>query len=383
MHGASIHRGWGCGSQAVSTPDPHRNDIMYIIGSGVDPVRKAPAPARVQSSRRSALPYRHNRRVTSESTVPDLADTLRHRPTVRLGGDVDPGWHDTLAAWARSHGLEVTDGDATLTITTDPGQAASAAWVHSPFAGVERLAPALSDDVLLTRTTGTMPGRIAEYVLAWVLAERWQVARYLAQSTTATWDASNPPVPTGRRTAVVAGTGAVGAAIARTLATLGYRVVGLSRTGRADDAFDVVLPLAEATSGTAAHVAQVFDPAQADVLVLALPHTLQTDGLITPGLLRAFERVHLVNIGRGSAVRTATLLDALDSGRVRHATLDVVEREPLEASSPLWRRADVTLTPHVSGLTLASDVVAGLDAALTAIRAGSRPASAVARERGY
>ncbi|WP_285104741.1 NAD(P)-dependent oxidoreductase [Promicromonospora sp. MEB111] len=330
--------------------------------------------------------------MTSRSVVPDLADTLRRRPTVRLGDDVDPGWRDALTAWARSHGLEVTDGDATLAITTDPGQVVNAAWVHSPFAGVEHLAPALPDDVLLTRTTGTMPGRIAEYVLTWVLAERWQVARYLAQSTTATWDASKPPASPDRRTAVVVGTGAMGAAIAGTLATLGYRVVGLSRTGRPARAFDAVLPLAQAfdatspeptTSRAPSPTEQVFDTAQADVLVLALPHTPQTDGLITPGLLRAFERVHLVNIGRGSAVRTATLLDALDSGRVRHATLDVVEREPLEASSPLWRRPDVTITPHVSGLTLPSDVVAGLDAALTAIRAGARPESAVARDRGY
>ncbi|MFJ3406947.1 NAD(P)-dependent oxidoreductase [Promicromonospora sp. NPDC090134] len=341
-----------------------------------------------------------------EPAVPDLADTLRRRPTVRLGADVDPGWHDALAGWARSNGLEVTDGDATVAITTDPTQAVRAAWVHSPFAGVEHLAPALPDGVVLTRTTGTMPGRIAEYVLTWVLAERWHVARYLAQSTTATWDASNPPASPDRREAAVVGTGAIGTAIARTLATLGYRVVGLSRTGRPDDAFDAVLPLADAfgataraataRAATAEHAApgapvpgapgataQVFDAARADVLVLALPHTPRTDGLVTPALLRAFERVHLVNIGRGSAVRTATLLDALDTGRLRHATLDVVEREPLEPSSPLWRRPDVTITPHVSGLTLPSDVVAGLDAALTAIRAGARPASAVARERGY
>ncbi|MFI2364252.1 NAD(P)-dependent oxidoreductase [Promicromonospora sp. NPDC019610] len=328
-----------------------------------------------------------NHTVGTDPEIVDLAATLRRRPTVRLGADVDPGWHDALSRWARSNGLEVTDTDATLAVTTDPTQAVRAAWVHSPFAGVEHLAPALPDDVVLTRTTGTMPGRIAEYVLTWVLAERWQAARYLALSTTATWDASNPPASPERREAAVVGTGAMGAAIARTLATLGYRVVGLSRTGRPDDAFDAVLPLAEAfgaaTPATPATTEQAFDAACTDVLVLALPHTPQTDGLVTPALLRAFERVHLVNIGRGSAVRTTTLLNALDTGRLRHATLDVVEQEPLEASSPLWRRPDVTITPHVSGLTLPSDVVAGLDVALTAIRAGSRPASAVARDRGY
>lgn len=173
------------------------------------------------------------------------------------------------------------------------------------------------------------------------------------------------------------GTGAMGTARGRTLATFGYRVVGLSRSGRPDDAFDAVLPLAKACDMS------VFDGSQADVVVLALPHTAQTAGLITPEVLQTFDAVHLLNIGRGSAVDTTTLLGALATGRVRHATLDVTEQEPLGPSSPLWRRPDVTITPHVSGLTLPSDVVTSLDAALSQIRAGVRPASAVARERGY
>jgi glyoxylate/hydroxypyruvate reductase A len=127
----------------------------------------------------------------------------------------------------------------------------------------------------------------------------------------------------------------------------------------------------------------VFDGSRANVLVLALPHTAQTDGLITAELLQAFDAVHLVNIGRGSAIRATTLLDALDSGRVRHATLDVAEHEPLDPSSPLWRRPDVTITPHVSGVTLPSDVVSSLNAALDQVRAGVRPTSAVAPDRGY
>ncbi|MFD6141011.1 NAD(P)-dependent oxidoreductase [Promicromonospora sp. NPDC060271] len=315
--------------------------------------------------------------MTSVHAVHELAEALLARPTVRLGDDVEPAWRDAIAAWARANGLELTRDAATLAITTRPAHAAGASWVHSPFAGVEHLAPALPDQVLLTRTTGTMPLRIAEYVLTWVLAERWQTARYVADSATATWDPSNPPVPPARDGAVVIGTGAVGRAIARTLAAVGHRVTGLSRSGRPDDAFDVVLPLAELGRTPA------LDASGADVLVLALPHTPQTAGMITPELLGAFDGVHLVNIGRGSAVRTDTLLGAIATGHVRHATLDVTEEEPLGASSPLWRRPEITVTPHVSGLTLPSDVVVGLDAALTEIRAGVRPASAVTPGLGY
>ena len=315
--------------------------------------------------------------MTSEPAILALADTLRDHPTVRLGDEIELAWHDALVTWAHSRGLRVTDHDATLAITTKPAQAAHASWVHSPFAGVEHLAPALPGDVLLTRTTGTMPRRIGEYVLTWVLAERWQTARYLADSASAVWDPADPPGPPVRDGAVVVGTGAMGQAIARALAAVGHHVAGLSRSGRPHDAFDVVLPLAQVRDMS------VFDGSRADVLVLALPHTAQTDGLITAGLLQAFDAVHLVNIGRGSAIRATTLLDALDSGRVRHATLDVAEQEPLDPSSPLWRRPDVTITPHVSGVTLPSDVVSSLDAALDQVRAGVRPVSAVVLDRGY
>ncbi|GAA4711508.1 Phosphoglycerate dehydrogenase [Promicromonospora umidemergens] len=315
--------------------------------------------------------------MTSELTIHDLAGVLRTRPTVHLGDDVVPGWRGALATWALAHGLEIAERDATLAITARPDRTAGAAWVHSPYAGIEHLASALPDDVLLTRTTGTMPQRIAEYVLAWVLAERWQTARYLADSASGTWDPADPPAPPGRNGAVVIGTGTMGQAIARALAATGHRVTGLSRSGRPDDAFDDVLPFAQA------HDAPAPGGSGTDVVVLALPHTAQTAGLITPQLLRAFDGVHLVNIGRGSAIRTDTLLHALDTGRVRHATLDVTEQEPLGPSSPLWRRPDVTITPHISGRTLPSDVVAALDEALTQIRAGVRPASAAARDRGY
>ena len=315
--------------------------------------------------------------MTSELTMHRLASKLRTDPTVHLGDDVEPDWRDALAAWARSHGLEMTDRDATLAITTRPDHATGAAWVHSPYAGIEHLTPVLPGDVLLTRTTGTMPERIAEYVLAWVLAERWQTARYLADSASGTWDPTDPPTPPDRNGAVVIGTGTMGRAIARALAAIGHRATGLSRSGRPDDAFDDVLPFAQA------HDAPALDGSGTDVVVLALPHTPETDGLITTELLRAFDGVHLINIGRGSAIRTDTLLNALDTGRIRHATLDVTEQEPLDPSSPLWRRADVTVTPHISGLTLPSDVVAALEAALERIQAGVRPTSAAVRERGY
>jgi phosphoglycerate dehydrogenase-like enzyme len=89
---------------------------------------------------------------------------------------------------------------------------------------------------------------------------------------------------------------------------------------------------------------------QADVVVLAVPHTPQTEGLINPERLTRFRRTaYLVNIGRGPILQLDALNDALEAGLLRGAALDVFETEPLPAEHPLWRRQDVLITPHVAG----------------------------------
>ena len=91
----------------------------------------------------------------------------------------------------------------------------------------------------------------------------------------------------------------------------------------------------------------------------------------------------LINVGRGKVVDESVLPEALDAGWLRGAALDVFETEPLPASSPLWDRADVMVSPHVAGLTTITGAINSFLESLASIERGERPIGLVDRERGY
>jgi phosphoglycerate dehydrogenase-like enzyme len=89
---------------------------------------------------------------------------------------------------------------------------------------------------------------------------------------------------------------------------------------------------------------------EADFVVLTVPHTPETEGMIDSRRLRSMRpSAVLVNVGRGATVRLDDLVGALDAGELAGAALDVFETEPLPATHPLWSRTNVIITPHVAG----------------------------------
>jgi D-isomer specific 2-hydroxyacid dehydrogenase-like protein/RibD domain-containing protein len=89
---------------------------------------------------------------------------------------------------------------------------------------------------------------------------------------------------------------------------------------------------------------------QVDWLILALPLTRETEGMIDGAILDVMRpTARLVNVGRGKLVDEAALIDALQSGRLRGAALDVFVSEPLDQGSPLWSMESVIVSPHMSG----------------------------------
>ncbi len=142
------------------------------------------------------------------------------------------------------------------------------------------------------------------------------------------------------QTMVVVGLGAIGHHIARMGQALGLRVVGVRRSPRrADDPVDELLPPSELAAALP----------RCDWLALACPLTDETRRLIgAEAIARLKPGARIINVARGEVVDEAAMIEALRSGQLGGAYLDVFEQEPLPAESPLWDLPNVIISPHNS-----------------------------------
>lgn len=248
-------------------------------------------------------------------------------------------------------------------------------WVQSTGAGVDAwLQPVeLSRDIVLTRTPESFGPMIAEWALSRALAFVTRIVELAADQRARRWAPSDVGTLRGTH-AVVVGTGDVGTHVGRLFAALGCRVSGVSRTGKGDAAVF-------STMHTVEQLAQVVR--DADWVILTLPLTPVTRGLVNEEVLRACGGAVLMNAGRGAVIDESLLPRALSEGWIRGAALDVFEVEPLPDASPLWDDARVMISPHVSGLTTIDGAVAGFLENLAAFERGELPRWIVDRERGY
>jgi phosphoglycerate dehydrogenase-like enzyme len=216
-------------------------------------------------------------------------------------------------------------------------------WIHTTAAGADGLiVPAVRERrVVLTSSVGIHTVGLPEHVMALVLAFARRLHVAIRQQAARRWDrAAVVGDEIQGKTLGILGLGAIGRAVAQRAAAFGMRVIGTRRT-----------PVA------VAHVERVLGPQatdevlrEADYLVIVLPLTPQTEGLIDARALRLMKRsAVLINVGRGKVVREADLIAALQEGTIAGAGLDVFEREPLPADSPLYGMENVIITPHTSG----------------------------------
>ena len=176
------------------------------------------------------------------------------------------------------------------------------------------------------------------------------------------------------RTVAVLGIGRIGGAAARALAALRFKVLGWSRTPRAIEGVECH----HGADGLQAVLAR------AQIVVGLLPLTASTERLFDRRFFAQLpEGAHFINAGRGRQLVPDDLLAALDSGRLRGATLDVFPREPLPEDSPLWTDPRVIVTPHVAGMVMPRSAAAYVVAQIRSFEAGAALANLVERERGY
>jgi phosphoglycerate dehydrogenase-like enzyme len=175
-------------------------------------------------------------------------------------------------------------------------------------------------------------------------------------------------------TLCVVGLGDIGRAIARTARGLGMTVIGVTRGGK---------PVAEAER---VYPTRAMRPAlaRADFVVLTVPLTPQTRGLVSARELAAMKpSAWLVNIGRGPLVDEGALVAALRGRRIGGAVLDVFDEEPLPPRHPLWALDNVAITPHVSGPSIPAEIAPIFNDNLRRYLAGRPLRHVVDRARGY
>lgn len=244
----------------------------------------------------------------------------------------------------------------------------------SLWAGVEVLLALDPPDVPIVRMVDPgMTMGMTDYVVGHVLRHHLDIDRHLGAAPFTDWDISPPPLASERPVGVL-GLGALGAACGTALTGLGFPVLGWARGPKN-------LPGIDCRHGPDGLTAVL---ARAQILVLLLPLTPQTTRLIDADRLARMPRgTCLINAARGPLIDHGALLSALDTGHLRHATMDVFDVEPLPADHPYWRHPRVTVTPHIASATRPATAARAMMAQIAADLAGRPLTGVVDRVRGY
>ena len=219
-------------------------------------------------------------------------------------------------------------------------------WVHSASAGVERvLTPAsLARGLVITNARGVFSEPIAEYVLMMILAVSRRLPQLLELQRERTWQPLEG-VELRDVTVGVVGYGSIGREVATRAAALGCRVVATRRSNAPSD--DAGEPASIEVLGGPDALPDLLE--RSDFVVLAVPLTAETEGLVDDRMLSTMKPgAWLVNVARGRLVRDASLLRALRGGRLGGAILDTFAEEPLPPTSPYYAMPNVIVTPHTS-----------------------------------
>jgi phosphoglycerate dehydrogenase-like enzyme len=220
-------------------------------------------------------------------------------------------------------------------------------WIQLTSAGVpaELCPAAAARGVTVTNLAGLYGPTIAEHALALMamLARNLHVA--LRNQPQRRWDRDVARTMTDLhgKTLAVVGLGNIGRSIARLARAYGMQVIGCRRRQRPTPEADRVYPCDDLRPMLA----------EADVVAVAAPLTRRTEGMLGPAEFAAMKRgVIYVNVSRGTIAQEQALLEALRSGQVAAAGLDVFAVEPLPADHPFWAMPNVIVSPHYSGETV-------------------------------
>ncbi len=270
-------------------------------------------------------------------------------------------------------------------------------WLQAHSAGIDYLQPTplWQSDVLISSLNGVHAVPIAEYALTMMFAFRWQLPLMndLKQQKLwpkERWSLFARPELRGQTVGIV-GYGAIGRELGRASRALGMRVLASNRTGERKPFRGYTPPgtgdpdasIPEAIFASA-HIKDMLP--QCDFVVLLAPLTPATRGWFAAPLFAAMKPgAVFLNVARGGLVQQQDLIEALRSGHIGGAALDVYAQEPLPPDSALWTLPNVILSPHVAGFTPHYDerAIALFSENIRRYLAGQPLINQVDRERGY
>jgi len=249
-------------------------------------------------------------------------------------------------------------------------------WIQSGWAGVDNwfTRPEWTEGVILTRTIGDFPQRIAQHVLGYLLARTLRVDEAFRAMAERTWKRWTPD-SIAEKTLLIVGMGAIGVEVAAAARALGMTVDGVRRGDR-----EGARPPLDATSSR--DLPDLL--ARADFVVNLLPLTAETESFWNAKRFAAMKPAStFLSVSRGGTVDETALLRALGRGRPGFAILDVFREEPLPAAHPLRGRDDVWVTPHVAGAGTTQPLARDFAENWRRYRAGEPVRNQVDRARGY
>ncbi|MYN46222.1 glyoxylate/hydroxypyruvate reductase A [Pseudoduganella sp. FT93W] len=300
------------------------------------------------------------------NTGPWIEDFARHLPEARV------------EVWSEEH----SQGPYDYAVVWSPPQAmlAQLAQVKAIFltgAGVDALMR-YNDEIpahipVIRLEDAGMAAQMAEYVSYAVLRYFRRLDEYEAQSRAGVWQ----PLAQHERadfSVGVLGMGVLGSRVLEALKTFGFPLRGWSRGPKQMDGVECF----HGMDGLDAFLRG------SRVLVCMLPLTPETSNLLDRSNMSKLPAgAYLINVARGAHVAEPDLLTLIKSGHISAATLDVFRNEPLPQQHPFWQEPRITITPHISALTLRGESIAQMADKIRALGAGQSVAGVVDRSKGY
>lgn len=242
-------------------------------------------------------------------------------------------------------------------------------------AGVDALVQ--REDLPRVPTTRIVDPAMSQMMAGFVLFAVMRYARHIHMhehyQRLGQWHYIHPRNPEDIRVSIL-GLGELGAHAAGELMRQGFDVWGWSRTPKSIGGM------------TCRHGIDSLEEVlkRSDILVILMPLTSETRGLLNARRLDQLPHgCCLINVARGPIVDEQALIERLRTGRVGHATLDVFEKEPLDATSPLWKMDNVLITPHLASVAMPRSAAGQIAQNILRVEQGQEPLHQIFRDRGY